>query len=246
MLAVVSSTEAACSLDDCESDWAVAETWPEALLRLSAAVRTSPMISPSLPRGLVGSLVRLLTGLLHQLGLEVGQFVDRRHVVELRLAHFAQQVRGGLFGLAAPGDVDELVEVGDEFLAQVERVGNQFLAGIRGDRLFELCEAFADNLPRLVDALEFLFYLVRVLHQQDVACRARDDVHVFDDVIGPDRLRKLVLDHVVHLLVEHLYAAVGEYRQYGQQQENDAETEAEAHADFQVLEHDVLSPVMLR
>jgi hypothetical protein len=50
-------------------------------------------------------------------------------------------VRGGLFGLAAPGDVDELVEVGDEFLAQVERVGNQFLAGpFRGDRLFELAK----------------------------------------------------------------------------------------------------------
>ncbi|KFB70977.1 MAG: hypothetical protein AW09_003907 [Candidatus Accumulibacter phosphatis] len=48
ILAVVSSTEAACSLEDCESDWAVAETWPEALLRLSAAVRTSPMISVSL------------------------------------------------------------------------------------------------------------------------------------------------------------------------------------------------------
>ena len=41
---VVSSTEAACSLDDCESDWAVAETWLAALVRLSAAVRTSPMI----------------------------------------------------------------------------------------------------------------------------------------------------------------------------------------------------------
>jgi hypothetical protein len=49
MLEVVSSTEAACSLDDCDSDWAVAETWPEAFERLSAAVRTSPMISPSLP-----------------------------------------------------------------------------------------------------------------------------------------------------------------------------------------------------
>ncbi len=41
---VVSSTEAACSLDDCDNDWAVAETWPAALVRLSAAVRTSPMI----------------------------------------------------------------------------------------------------------------------------------------------------------------------------------------------------------
>ncbi len=47
MLAVVSSTLAACSLEDWDSDWAVAETWPEALDRLSAAPRTSPMICPS-------------------------------------------------------------------------------------------------------------------------------------------------------------------------------------------------------
>jgi hypothetical protein len=35
MLAVVSSTEAACSLEDCDSDWAVAETWPAALFNAS-------------------------------------------------------------------------------------------------------------------------------------------------------------------------------------------------------------------
>ncbi|KFB73706.1 MAG: hypothetical protein AW09_001033 [Candidatus Accumulibacter phosphatis] len=33
MQAVLSSTEAACSLEDCESDWAVTETWPEAFER---------------------------------------------------------------------------------------------------------------------------------------------------------------------------------------------------------------------
>ncbi|KFB69828.1 MAG: hypothetical protein CAPSK01_000541 [Candidatus Accumulibacter vicinus] len=49
MLAVVSSTDAACSLDDCDKDWAVADTWPEAFERWSAAPRTSPMISASLP-----------------------------------------------------------------------------------------------------------------------------------------------------------------------------------------------------
>jgi hypothetical protein len=48
MLEVVSSTEAACSDDDCDSDCAVAEIWPEAFERLSAAVLTSPMVSTSL------------------------------------------------------------------------------------------------------------------------------------------------------------------------------------------------------
>jgi hypothetical protein len=42
---VVSSTEAACSLADCDSDCAVAETWPAAFERLSAAKRTSLMVS---------------------------------------------------------------------------------------------------------------------------------------------------------------------------------------------------------
>jgi hypothetical protein len=44
MLAVVSSTEAACSELDCERDCAVAETWLAALFRLSDAPLTSPTI----------------------------------------------------------------------------------------------------------------------------------------------------------------------------------------------------------
>jgi hypothetical protein len=49
-LAVLCSTEAAWSLDGFEIDWVVAETWPEALLSLSAALCTWQMISPSLSR----------------------------------------------------------------------------------------------------------------------------------------------------------------------------------------------------
>ena len=44
---VVSSTEAACSLADCDSDCAVDETWAAALVSASPAARTSSLICAS-------------------------------------------------------------------------------------------------------------------------------------------------------------------------------------------------------
>ncbi len=64
MEAVVSSTLAACSEDDWERDWAVAETWPEALLRASEAVVTSPMMLDSLPTILLMAVINWPTSSL--------------------------------------------------------------------------------------------------------------------------------------------------------------------------------------
>ena len=55
-----SSTLAACSDDDCDRDWAVADTWPEALVSASAAVRTWVMVSESLPTVLFTASFRAL------------------------------------------------------------------------------------------------------------------------------------------------------------------------------------------
>ncbi|KFB73707.1 MAG: hypothetical protein AW09_001034 [Candidatus Accumulibacter phosphatis] len=112
----------------------------------------------SLVCGLVGSF----TGLLHCICLEVNQRVDCCQIVGLDCRHRPHQLGKSCFAFAGLYELDESVEFNPVSLALFQYSGENLLAGLGHNRLFEPLVTLRRGFTCLGNVIEFLLDFVRL------------------------------------------------------------------------------------
>jgi hypothetical protein len=108
------------------------------------------------------------------------------------------------------------------------------------DGLFQLLQVLGDDLALWCKPVQRLL-LFGAAVDVGIAQQAGNVVHRIDHVIGLDRLGEAVIDHEFDVVVEGAEADIAHDRDGDEESQRDGETYPEADADFEIVEHDVVS-----
>lgn len=162
------------------------------------------------------------------------QRFERRHVAQLVGVHGLQQQGRRFVARAIVQQRQHLVAPGVEDAARLFDRPHQFLAFIGCNQLVELAQLLLGGGAGPGDGIALLRHLLQLVHQEQTARRARDQVDLLDDVIGQHGFRILAVDHAAHALVQRGQAQQAQRGGGQQQQRQHRERPAQARSDIHI------------